>query len=69
MRRHTRQPTGTLKQKKPVYIKTARLPKTQGLSAGIRLPEFPLPEETAKEESPRRRAVAKRAAGAWHLGR
>ena len=68
MRRHTRQPAGQ-SRKRPVYIKTASLPKAQRLSAKIRLPEFPLPGEMAKEEGPRRRAVAKRARGAWHLGR
>ncbi len=68
MRHHTRQATGQRRQR-PVYIKTAALPKVQQFLAKIRLPEFPMPEEMAKEEGPRRRAVAKRARGAWHLGR
>ena len=68
MRGHTRQSTGT-RQKKPVYIKTSVLPKARRVSAKVRLPEFPLPEEAANEEGPRRRAVARRARGAWHLGR
>lgn len=57
------------RRSKPVYIKAAPFPRTQRKSGRPPLPEFHPPEQMTKEESPRRRAVAKHAAGAWHLGR
>ena len=54
---------------KATYIKSASLRKSQGRSAKARLPDFHSPAQLAREESPRRRTIGKRAAGTWHLGR